>query len=144
MPEQHYVHFCSTDSVKVDNNTWTVTITYIPDGFPMQAINPIPNDGVGYVGLDDDLSWDFGADTDSYDVFFGTDNPPTTMVVDNEVAGATGTYDPGTMNETETYYWYVRSRNTNGYTDGTVWSFTTQCGSFITPFAEDFESITTT
>jgi hypothetical protein len=139
----HYTNYCSVDSVWVNNNTWTVTITYIPAGYPMQAINPIPNDGEGYVGLDDDLSWDFGTDTDSYDVFFGTDNPPTTKVVDNEVAGATGTFDPGTMNETETYYWYVRSRNTNGYTDGPVWSFTTVCGSFLTPFSEDFESVTT-
>ena len=138
----HYVQYCSIDSVKVDNNTWTVTITYIPSGFPMQALNPTPADGGLYVGLDDDLSWDFGADTDNYDVYFGTDNPPTTLWVDNGVAGATGTFDPGTMNDTETYFWQVVSRNANGYTSGPVWSFTTQCGSFITPFTEDFESVT--
>ncbi len=63
--------------------------------------------------------------------------------VDNATAGASGTFDPGTMNETETYYWQVVSRNTNGYTDGPVWSFTTVCGSFVTPFTEDFESVTT-
>lgn len=137
-----YRHHCSTDSVKVDNNTWTVTITYIPAGFPAQALNPDPVDGGLYVGLDDDLSWDFGADTDNYDVYFGTDNPPTTKFVDNEVAGASGTFDPGTMDETQTYYWYVDSRNINGFTSGPVWSFTTICGAFITPFIEDFEGVT--
>jgi hypothetical protein len=138
----YYKHWCTLDSVKVDNNTWTVTITYIPSGFSMQALNPTPVDGGVYVGLDDDLTWDFGADTDTYDVYFGTDNPPTTQVVFDELAGATGTYDPGTMNETETYYWQVVSKNTNGYTSGPVWSFTTVCGSFLTPFTEDFENVT--
>ena len=139
----HYVNYCSIDSVKVDNNTWTVTVTYIPAGFPAQAINPTPADAGIYVGLDDDLSWDFGANTDNYDVYFGTDNPPTTKVVDFASAGASGIFDPGTMNETQTYYWQVVSHNTNGYTEGSLWSFTTQCGSFLTPFTEDFESVTT-
>ncbi len=138
----HYVNYCSIDSVKVDNNTWTVTITYIPTGYPTQALNPTPADGGIYVGIEDDLTWDFGADTDTYDVYFGTDNPPTTKWVDNATAGANGTFDPGTMNETETYYWQVVSRNANGYTDGPVWSYTTVCGSFVTPFTEDFESVT--
>ncbi len=138
----HYVNYCSIDSVKVDNNTWTVTITYIPAGYPSQSLNPTPADGGIYVGLDDDLSWDFGANTDNYDVYFGTDNPPTTKVVDFASAGVSGTFDPGTMNETETYYWQVISHNTNGFTDGPVWSFTTVCGSYVTPFTEDFESVT--
>jgi len=139
----HYVNYCSIDSIKIDNNTWTITITYIPAGYPEQAINPDPVDGGLYFGLDDDLIWDFGANTDSYDVYFGTENPPMTKVVDNLTAGASGTYDPGTLNTTETYYWKVVSRNANGYTDGPVWSFTTVCGPYATPFTEDFESVTT-
>nr|NQU93637.1 hypothetical protein [Bacteroidota bacterium] len=138
----NYRHYCSTDTTKVDNNTWTITITYIPAGFPMQALNPTPADDGIYVGLDDDLSWDFGADTESYDVYFGTDNPPTTKYVDNEVAGTSATFDPGTMDETQTYYWQIDSRNANGYTSSPVWSFTTVCGSFLTPISEDFESVT--
>ena len=137
-----YKNYCSTDSVKVDNNTWTVTLTYIPAGFPAQALNPDPVDGGLYVGLEDDLSWEFGTDTETYDVYFGTDNPPTTKLVDNAVAGATGTFDPGTMDETQTYYWYIDSRNASGYTSGPVWSFTTICGAFPTPFTEDFEGVT--
>ncbi|MEZ5197284.1 MAG: hypothetical protein R2764_13050 [Bacteroidales bacterium] len=47
--------------------------------------------------LDTDLTWNFGSNTDTYDVYFGTDNPPTTMVVSNAVSGGpTGSYDPGT------------------------------------------------
>ncbi len=138
----HYVNHCSVDSVKVDNNTWTVTITYIPAGFPEQPTNPDPIEGGLYVGLDDDLSWDFGANTDNYDLYFGTDNPPTTKWVDYAVAVASGTFDPGTLIETETYYWQIVSHNTNGYTEGPVWSFTTVCGSFVTPITEDFESVT--
>ncbi len=138
----YYRHHCSTDSVKVDNNTWTVSITYIPAGYPAQALNPNPADEGLYVGIDDDLNWDFGIDTESYDVYFGIDNPPTTMLVNNEVAGASGTFDPGTMDETQTYYWYVDSRNANGYTSSPVWSFTTVCGPFATPFSEDFEGLT--
>ncbi|MEZ5082116.1 MAG: carboxypeptidase-like regulatory domain-containing protein [Bacteroidales bacterium] len=138
----HYKHYCSTDSAKVDNNTWTITITYIPPGYPELVVNPDPTNGGLYVGLNDDVTWDFGANTENYDVYFGTDNPPTTMVVDFATAGASGSYDPGTMNETETYYWQIVSHNANGYTEGPVWNFTTQCGSFTTPFTEDFETVT--
>lgn len=138
----HYQHVCNTDLGIIDNNSWTITIHYIPPGYPMQASNPIPSDEAIYIELDDDLTWDFGADTDTYDLYFGTDNPPTTLVVDNAAAGATGTYDPGAMNATETYYWQVDSRNTNGYTSGQVWSFTTICGPYSTPFTEDFEDAT--
>jgi hypothetical protein len=138
----HYVDYCSIDSVKVDNNTWTVTITYIPPGYPELALNPNPADLGLYIGLDDDLSWDFGANTDTYDLYFGTNNPPTNMAINNAVAGASGTYDPGTLDETQTYYWQVISKNVNGYTEGPVWSFTTTCGAFSTPITEDFESVT--
>ncbi|MCB2222409.1 MAG: fibronectin type III domain-containing protein [Bacteroidetes bacterium] len=138
----YYKHYCSIDSVKVDNNTWTITIIYIPPGYPEMAFNPNPLDAGLFVGLDDDITWDFGANTNNYDVYFGTDNPPTTKVVDFAAAGANGSYDPGTMNETETYYWQIVSHNANGYTQGPVWSFTTVCGSFVTPFTEDFESVT--
>ena len=139
----HYVNNCSIDSVKLDNNTWMVTITYIPAGYPAQALNPTPVDGGIYVGLDDDLAWDFGSDTEVYDLLFGINNPPTTPLVYNEIAGATGSFDPGTLDPNQTYYWQVISYNTNGYTPGPVWSYTTDCGSFATPFTEDFESVTT-
>ncbi len=131
---------CSADFTKVDNNTWTVTVTYIPAGFPTFAINPSPADGALYVGVDDDLTWDFGSYNETYDLFFGTDNPPTTQYVFGDPAGDSGSFDPGTMMETETYYWQIVSHNTSGTTPGPVWSFTTECGAFAVPFSEDFET----
>ena len=88
-----YKNHCSIDSVTVDNNTWTVSVTYIPAGYPALAFNPVPDNGEAYVGLEDDLTWEFGENTETYDVFFGTDNPPTTKLVENEVAVATGTFE---------------------------------------------------
>ena len=137
----HYINICNTNYAKVDNNTWIITVTYIPAGYPQQALNPLPVNGGLYVGLNDDLTWSFGANTENYDLYFGTDNPPATKVADNAIAGATGFFEPGTLNEKETYYWQVVSKNSNGYTEGPVWRFTTVCGSYVTPFTEDFESV---
>lgn len=139
----YYKDYCSTDSVKADNNTWTISITYIPPGYPSKAFNPVPENGAGYIATDVDLTWEFGTDTETYDLYFGTDNPPMTKVVENATAGDFGSYDPGMLDLTTTYYWQIVSKNSNGYTEGDVWEFTTVCGTFDTPFSEDFEGITT-
>jgi len=103
---------CGTDFQKVDDGSWTITVTYLVAGSPSFPTNPTPVDMATLVDIDTDLSWDFGANTTSYDVYFGTNNPPLTKVVDDaSTAGGTGSYDPGTVLNATTYYWYVIGRN---------------------------------
>jgi len=54
---------------------------------------------------------------------FGTDDPPTTLVLNN--VPAEESYDPGVLNYDTPYYWQVVCRNVTGETVGNVWSFTT-------------------
>ncbi|MCB2221767.1 MAG: choice-of-anchor J domain-containing protein [Bacteroidetes bacterium] len=134
---------CSDLYQVVDDGTWTVTVIYLPPGSPGNASNPVPADMEQLVDVDTDLTWDFGSNTDTYDVYFGTDNPPTTMVVSNAVpGGATGSYNPGTMTEASEYFWRVVAKNTLNENPGNVWSFTTKCATPVYPYLEGFDGIT--
>lgn len=72
------------------------------------------------------LSWS-GADVDvndtlTYDVYFGTANPPTTIVATDITEN---TFDVSTQVAT-TYYWQVDTKDNSGTkTIGAVWTFTT-------------------
>jgi len=67
------------------------------------------------------LSWVAGANTSSYDISFGTANPPPTAAT-NQTAT---TYQPATLAAGTTYYWRVDARGAGGTTTGPLWSFTT-------------------
>ena len=75
------------------------------------------------------LSWicsDPDSDTLTYDVFFGTSNPPTSQVATGQ-SGATLSRT-GLSNST-TYYWKVNATDSKGATTpGAAWSFTTSSG----------------
>ncbi len=134
---------CSDAQLIVDDGTWTVTVIYLPPGSPGFPSNPTPVDMATLVDLDTDLSWDFGANVTTYDVYFGTDNPPMTKVVDNATAsGTTGTYDPGTMLEATEYFWKVVGKNGTNDNPGYVWSFTTKCAAPTYPYFENFDGVT--
>ena len=124
---------------KVDNNSWTVTVIYLPAGSPGFPSLPTPTNNQLLVGVNNNLSWTFGTNSTTYDVYFGTTNPPTIKVVNNaSVSGSTGTFDPGTMASSETYYWQVVAKNAVNNTPGPVWSFSTACNT-IYPYFENFD-----
>jgi len=98
---------------------------FTPPITPGDPYNPSPANLATAVSVIADLTWSFGANTTTYDLYFGTDNPPLTKVADNLPSGATGTYDPGTMGYSTTYYWQVVAKGPGGETTGSIWSFTT-------------------
>jgi len=91
---------------------------------PGQAANPKPADGATNVWTNDatDLSWNAGFDSDSSDVYFGTD--PTPGIDEFKGNQVDTSYDPGPLDAQTTYYWRIDSINTDGTTTGQVWSFT--------------------
>ena len=73
------------------------------------------------------LSWNAAVNASSYDVYFGTNNPPTNILNGTNQAGIT--YATGALSSSTTYYWNVipkSSQNTQATGCNTVWSFTTQ------------------
>ncbi|HTK81145.1 MAG TPA: CehA/McbA family metallohydrolase [Bacteroidota bacterium] len=98
----------------------TVPTGPIPGAFALSApSNVAPNQPVSGT-----LTWDPSQDATQYDVYFDTNNPPTTLVSANQ-AGTSYNYSGLTNNVT--YRWKVIAKNGNGSTvaSGAPWSFTT-------------------
>lgn len=102
---------------------WQFT-TVAGSGLPGDPHSPSPSNGETDVYNFEPLTWEFGSDTDTYVLYFDTENPP-----DDEVASGTapayGFYNPGQMDLMTTYYWQVvASNDAKGQTAGPIWSFT--------------------
>ncbi|UCC23004.1 MAG: right-handed parallel beta-helix repeat-containing protein [Planctomycetota bacterium] len=110
------------------------------------AYDPYPGDGeanVPFLGVV--LSWAAGAEAESHDVYFGTDEEAvagaTTSSAEYEANLPVGTENypsPGELMVGKGYYWRIDEVNESGGTflKGDVWSFTTV--EFL--IADDFES----
>ncbi|MFH1228305.1 MAG: hypothetical protein V1701_10450 [Planctomycetota bacterium] len=99
---------------------WSFTTGVEPVTPPDQVTSLTPANSATNISISQQLSWASAARAASYDVYFGTTNPPPSIT-----NTATASYDPGTLNYGTTYYWRIDSKNAVGTTQGTVWSFTT-------------------
>jgi phosphatidylserine/phosphatidylglycerophosphate/cardiolipin synthase-like enzyme len=88
---------------------------------PGVPASPSPANGATNTTTTPTLSWT-SAGAETYDVRFGTVNPPPQVTSDQTAA----TYNPGTLSNSATYYWQIVAHNGEGSTTGPVWSFTTQ------------------
>lgn len=102
---------------------WSFT-TAPPNQAPDTPSAPAPTDGATNVPVGTDLlDWANAARATSYDIYFGTSDPPP-------LAGAWSlsywTLDMGALAYQTTYYWQIVAKNGAGSTEGPVWSFTTE------------------
>jgi len=100
----------------------TVTV----NNAPYVPSYPDPENGTVNVDVNSNLSWTGGdpnnGDTVTYDVYFGTTNPPPNRVSNH----STTIFDPGILNLSTTYYWRIVTwDNHNVSTVGSVWEFQT-------------------
>jgi len=101
-----------------------------PEPLHSQASNPYPADGVVDVDINVILSWSPGFDGALHNIYLGTDfdhvspsNFDSILVSQNQTST---TYDPGTLNYNQTYYWRIDEVDNQGMImTGEVWSFTT-------------------
>ncbi|MGF3555019.1 MAG: hypothetical protein ACQXXF_07130, partial [Thermoplasmatota archaeon] len=98
---------------------------------PNTPSNPNPANGSTNIVINPILSWDCSdpnpGDTLTFDVYFGTSNPPTNMVSSNQTNTS---YYPGTLNFFTTYYWMIIAWDNYGASSiGPVWHFTTKTNS---------------
>jgi hypothetical protein len=93
---------------------------------PSEPANPSPADNSSNVPIDSDLSWtcsDPDNDSLTYNLYLGT-SPSPPLFAENLTAT---TFHPGTLSSMTTYYWMIRATDSFGaFTDGPVWSFTTE------------------
>jgi len=101
-------------------STWSfTTVCPVPGSFSYLS----PPNGATNQSRDVDLDWQDASRATSYDVYFGTTNPPPFTV--NKT---TSDCDPGMLVYGTTYYWKVVAKNTCGETpgqSGQIWSFVT-------------------
>jgi hypothetical protein len=84
-----------------------------------QARNPSPSDGATEVSPGTELNWTAGFDAVSYDIYFGTSDPPP--FINNQIET---TFNPFMSYET-TYYWHIDEVSGYQTVTGNTWSFTT-------------------
>ncbi|HDO19835.1 MAG TPA: PKD domain-containing protein, partial [Thermoplasmatales archaeon] len=93
---------------------------------PVTPYAPSPSNGSTGVSITTDISWqcyDPDGDDVTYDVYFGTTNPPPKVSANQ----TSKTYDPGTLSYSKTYYWRIVAWDETGLkTVGPLWHFTTQ------------------
>lgn len=94
---------------------------------PSEAATPSPGNGFQYaepVGGKLTLKWTGSANTEKYEVYFGTSASSLTKKGEM-VYSATPSYEVTGLTDLTTYYWRVDAINSKGTTDGPVWSFRT-------------------
>lgn len=95
---------------------------------PGEAFEPIPADQSIEVELNQILGWTNGEYTETIDLYFGTENPPTEMALEDVNVES---FEPSALEYGTTYYWQVVCKNDVGTTGGPVWSFATDVNTGI-------------
>lgn len=150
--ENYYAIFDHTSALVAESGgTWespgdtdpvsitTPIIVSAPVGAPGLVTNPSPANAAVGVAPNGTLTWNFGADTDTYELWFGPAGNMT--MVDSGAAGATGSYSYSNLLGLQAYNWRVIAQNsTREVTQGPLWSFTTQMVPANVPYNEGFEA----
>ncbi|MDP2207585.1 MAG: FISUMP domain-containing protein [Bacteroidota bacterium] len=117
-------------SVDFFDYRWPFFVSTFGNLAPSKPSNPSPSDNSNNQPTSLTLSWhcsDPENDSLTYDVYFGTDNPPTTMVSSDQTD--TSLVRNGLTNGTQ-YFWKVLAKdNHSNSTVSPVWRFTTSSGS---------------
>ena len=98
---------------------WSFTTVAAP---PVVPGTPSPVDGATAVATSTALKWAASTRATSYDVAFGTSNPPAVVSSGQTARSYT---PPAPLAYTTTYYWQITANGASGSTAGPVWSFTT-------------------
>ncbi len=88
------------------------------DGLLAKATQLTPANGDRHVDPNADLVWTAGIGATAHRVYFGMDNPPPLVAQQAETS-----WDPGTMDKNQTYYWRIDEVTSFGIVPGEDWSF---------------------
>lgn len=102
-------YYIMIDGFEGDTGGFCIEIDNLPPAPPCVTNISPPNLSVGNYAPFTTLQWNSTPTATSYDIIFGTTNPPTTNI-GNIVTTSTPI---GTLNYNTTYYWYVNPKNGN-------------------------------
>ena len=119
---------------------------YFESDGPATPVNPTPANNSYKAILNTDLEFVIGENTASYDVYFGINNPPTTMLVGDVAVSAPGSFSVnpsvvlGELLDVHTqYYWQVVAKNGAATSQSEVWNITTEGMITEFPYFTSFE-----
>jgi nitrous oxidase accessory protein len=122
-----YDYFIWMNDTNENSNITSVYHFVIYDAPGIPPSDPIPTDGAIGVNTSVELLWQsYDPDPEdllTFDVYFGTSNPPPKVA--NNITFQT--YNPGTLTFDTTYYWRIIAWNPyGGSMVGPIWHFTTR------------------
>ena len=92
---------------------------------PLLPSNPIPADQSNNISISTTLQWectDPENDPLTFDVYFGTNNPPSLATVNQSEFS----FVPGILSQNTQYYWKIVAKDDQAnQTEGVIWTFTT-------------------
>ncbi|HET6350158.1 MAG TPA: FlgD immunoglobulin-like domain containing protein [Candidatus Krumholzibacteria bacterium] len=126
----YYWRIVARDSGGLTANgpTWTFTTrSNLP---PAAPFNPAPSNGYVGASVTTGLAWgctDPDGQPLTFDVYWGTSNPPPLVATNIETHSATYSYNPGLQSYLTMYYWRIVARDPFGAeTSGPTWHYTTK------------------
>ena len=125
-PDGHIIQF-KLDITASERGPWadSFEVPVSCNHAPYTPSDPTPGDGALDQNFDVDLSWTGGdpdGDLVTYDVYLGTTDPPADAVCSGISAS---TCDPGTLDESQEYFWFVVAGDGDLETTGPTWHFAT-------------------
>lgn len=121
-------------------------VEFSDTGFPDQTSNFAPYCGELDVSVNGTLTWDFGANTNTYDLWLGPAGAMVQVVSGGTVSGPNGSYAYTGLAASTQHEWRVDGYNITdlGPTMGYTYNFTTSCGTYVlddvTPLEEIFQT----
>ncbi|MCE1168766.1 MAG: T9SS type A sorting domain-containing protein [Sphingobacteriia bacterium] len=111
---------------------------------PATPSTPIPADNAKRVFVSTHLSFTLGANTTSYDLYFGLSEATMTKVVDNApcTAGVYSYTPAALLTGATSYFWKVVAKNGATSEVGPVWDFLTEPVVYSFPYTQTFEDST--
>jgi hypothetical protein len=125
-------------------NSLTNTRFYYTSSGPVTPFNPTPTDNATRVSVDTDLSWQLGANTSSFDLYFGT-TPSNLSLIGNNLPAFQGTNSfvlDGLLADSTMHYWRVVAKNGSQQESSPIWKFKTEVVIDEFPYFQGFEDST--
>lgn len=134
--EPNHTYYWSINAINDGGTTYSEVYTFTTgnDADPDLAFNPSPENGATLIDVPTaTLMWDYGAGTDTFNVYFST-SPELldgyALISEEQPSNSIDVFD---LDFRQTYYWRVDTVGSGGVTTGDVWSFETIPLRFITP-----------
>ncbi|MCD4735778.1 MAG: carboxypeptidase regulatory-like domain-containing protein, partial [Bacteroidales bacterium] len=133
------IAFLAGGSANTDNDYWEYTPLIA--GAPMPPTNPNPPSGTVNAPSTGTLTWDWGLDSDTYDLWIGPAGAMVQMVTGGTVTYPSGSYGYTVPPATDIEWQLIIYNSNKATTNGPVWTFQTACATVNTfPWVEAFEN----